>query len=113
MESNVNKREGERIEVEVPVRLEHGQGVSRNVSTSGIYFVTDLSFAEGDVLRFTMAFHYAIPGRRMNLDCQAKVMRVEPLGDQVGVAARIVDFTWAPIDGRDGRNVTAGTSSLH
>lgn len=105
-------REGERFDVEVPVHLEQGSGVSRNVSMSGIYFVTDLTFIEGETLRFTMSFEYAIPGRQMQLDCQARVVRVEPLGDKSGVAARIEDFTCIPPSPKDSQNIVSGTNSL-
>ncbi len=91
MGSNVEKRATQRIEVEVPVQLEQGNGVTRDVSLSGIYFVTEEPIEEGTRIRVTMEFEYVIPGRPLHLDCTAHVLRVEPVGNQRGVAAHIDD----------------------
>jgi len=51
-----------------------------------------LIFAEGDTLNCTLEFDYAIIGRQLHLDYKANVTRIEPLGAQLGVAARFDDF---------------------
>lgn len=112
MENIAEKRATQRIEIEVPVHLEQGSGVTRDVSLSGIYFVTDQNFSEGTTLKFTIELEYAIPGRPMHLDCQAHVLRVEPQGDQMGVAARIEDFTYLQQYGEDNIRVVPGSNNL-
>ncbi len=94
MPSATEKRTAQRIEIEVPVHLEHGFGVTRDVSLAGIYFITDQKLSAGTRIRFKMEFEFAIPGRPMALDCQAHVLRVEPHGKQMGIAAVIEDFTY-------------------
>ena len=101
MTDYLQKRATERIEVEVPVHLEKGSGISRNVSLSGIYFLTDQVFQEGICFRFTIEFEFAIPGRPIHLDCEARVLRVETQGEKMGVAARIEDFTYLQEEGND------------
>lgn len=91
MDSNIEKRATQRIEVEVPVQLEQGSGVTRDVSLTGIYFVTEEPIEEGTRIRFTMEFEYVVPGRPLHMDCTAHVLRVEPVGNQRGVAAHIDD----------------------
>jgi len=92
MGQSIEKRKTERIEVDVPVQLEQGTGVTRDVSLSGIYFMTEEPIEAGTRIRFTMEFEYVVPGRPLHLDCSAQVLRVEPQGDSLGVAARIDDY---------------------
>ena len=96
MAFKAEKRMARRIEIETPVHLEQGTGLTRDVSLSGVYFTTDQTLTEGAHFRFTMELEYAIPGRPMHVDCQAYVLRVEPQGNQLGIAARIEDFTYLP-----------------
>jgi len=112
VKSKVKKRAAQRIEIEVPVHLEQGSGLTRDVSLSGIYFVTDQNFEEGARIRFTIEFEYAIPGQPMHLDCKAHVVRIEPQGDCLGVAARIEDFSCLQHSGGSDMNILPGTSNL-
>lgn len=112
MESAFEKRTTHRIEIEVPVQLEQGFGMTRDVSLTGIYFTTDQNLAEGTRIRFTMDLEYAIPGRSMHLDCQAHILRVESQGDQLGVAARIEDFTYLPRQREHDAGVISGSNRL-
>lgn len=113
MGSYLHKRRGERVEVQLPVDLDNGRGISRNISQSGIYFLTDRDFSEGATFRFTLALEYAIPGRRVELSCQARVIRIEPQGDQVGIAAQIEDLTETPFPEDVEGSAFPETSSLH
>jgi hypothetical protein len=83
------KRRTERIWLEAPVELPTGSGVSRNISESGIYFLTNQDLTEGSVVRFTVQFNFACPGKPLRLDCRGQVLRVEKTGDQFGVAASL------------------------
>lgn len=109
----MQKRATERIEVEVPVHLETGSGISRNVSLSGIYFLTDQTFEEGTRFRFTIEFEFAIPGRPIHLDCEARVLRVEPQGEKQGIAARIDDFTYLQQEENSGSGFLPEGYNLH
>lgn len=113
MTDSMQKRATERIEVEVPVHLETGSGISRNVSLSGIYFLTDQTFEEGKRFRFTIEFEFAIPGRPIHLDCTAQVLRMEHQGEKLGIAARIDDLTYLR-EGEDAAaELAAGNCKLH
>lgn len=91
---NDEKRSSQRIQLEVPVCIGETRAVTRDVSWSGIYFLTDRSFAEGGDLTFSLDLTYALPGKPIRLDCQGEVIRVEKLGEQFGVAARINNFQY-------------------
>jgi hypothetical protein len=81
----VGDRRDERFSSDLRIRLDHGEGVLRNVSASGIYFLTDLDLEVGRSLSFTLEFeaHQAGP---VSARCTAKVVRVDPQGQSKGVA---------------------------
>jgi hypothetical protein len=86
------KRSAKRVRVEVPVHLEQGIGVTRDVSQSGVYFFTDLPFSPGTPVSFVMELDYVFPGEPVCLHCRGKVVRVEETGEKRGVAASICEF---------------------
>ena len=89
-----DKRSAERIPIEVPLILEHGIGITRDISFSGIYFNTQESYAPGDYMRFTLELEFAIADGPVNLDCQGYVLRVEKVGEQYGIASTIDEMTY-------------------
>ena len=88
------KRVSQRIQVEVPVYIGQEKAVTRDVSWSGIYFLTDQFFAEGGALNFSLDLNYALPGKPIKLDCQGEVIRIEQRGEKFGVAAKINNFQY-------------------
>jgi hypothetical protein len=92
MKTFKTKRSAKRIRIEVPVHLEPGSGVTRDVSQSGVYFLTDQPFSPGMPVSFILKLDYVFPGEPVHLRCRGKVVRVEEVGDRVGVAASISDF---------------------
>ncbi len=88
------KRASQRIHVEVPIYIGHEKAVTRDVSWTGIYFLTDQSFFEGTDLNFSLDLSYALPGKTIKLDCQGEVIRIEQLGEKFGIAAKINNFQY-------------------
>ncbi|MDT8444293.1 MAG: PilZ domain-containing protein [Desulfuromonadales bacterium] len=88
------KRTSQRIQVEVPIYIGHEKAVTRDVSWSGIYFLTDQSFVEGADLSFSLDLTYALPGKTIKLDCLGEVVRIEQLGEKFGIAAKINEFQY-------------------
>ena len=72
--------------------LESGMGLSRDISGSGIYFVTDQSLTPGGTVKFSVKLDHIRPGKPVRLDCQGQVLRVEAAGAKLGVAASISEF---------------------
>jgi hypothetical protein len=86
------KRSTKRIRVEIPVHLDQGAGVTRDVSQSGVYFFTEQTFSPGMSLNFALEFAYVFPGEPVFLHCRGQVVRVEDAGERRGVAASISEF---------------------
>jgi hypothetical protein len=81
-------RKKDRLKTALTVQLEQGQGVVRDLSASGIYFVTDVPLKVGEPLRFTLEFQNARTGP-ISANCVARIVRVEKRGKLKGVAASI------------------------
>jgi hypothetical protein len=88
------KRTSQRILVEIPVYLNQEKAVTRDISWSGIYFLTKQSFSEGSELNFCIDLNYALPGKPVKLDCQGEVIRIEQQGADFGIAAKINNFQY-------------------
>jgi hypothetical protein len=81
----------ERFATSMPVRLERGGAVTRDVSASGIYFVTDVPFEAGASVKFALDFQ-DFPGGPIQVNCIARVVRIEEHGEKKGVGAAIHSF---------------------
>lgn len=85
-------RKEERFDTTLPVRLERGGAVARNISANGIYFVTEEALETGATVAFAMDFEN-FPGGPIEVNCVARVVRIEEEeGAKKGVAAAIHSF---------------------
>ena len=84
-----DQRREERIPLETPVLLATGTGVTRDISKSGIYFLTEQALTPGGAVNFSVQLDYACPGKPLKLKCRGEVLRVEASGAKFGVAASI------------------------
>jgi hypothetical protein len=83
-----DERKAVRFETNMPVHTEGGAGTTHNISAQGVYFETDVEPRRGALVNFHV--EYTLHGRTHRLLCEGKVVRVEPQGDRVRVAARLV-----------------------
>ena len=60
----------------------------RDVSASGIYFLTEVELNVGEPLEFTLEFENMAAGP-ISANCIARIVRVEKKGRQKGIAASI------------------------
>lgn len=88
------RRKEDRINCEHPVSLEDTKGTTRNISASGVYFVTHSFYMPGNLISFTLEFES--PGGTLLLKCDGKVIRIEPRDGEVGVAVRILKSAMMP-----------------
>ena len=70
-----------------PVRLGQATGVTRNVSASGVFFETDVPYAVGSEISFSIEL-IGPRGDKLVLNCRGEIVRVEVDGDKVGLAVR-------------------------
>ncbi len=89
-------RRDQRYHAALPVFLGNTKGATRDMSTSGVYFWKDgmCMCVPGESISFSIELKTATG--RMMWKCQGAVVRTEPLGDMVGVAARITESTMEP-----------------
>ena len=65
--------------VALPLRCGKGAGITRDLSATGVYFLTDEPLELGQVVRLSMTLHHADPVRPVDLVCRGTVCRVEHL----------------------------------
>ena len=94
MKLHDERRETIRHQIAVPVNFGRGIGISRDISFTGIYFTTKELLEPGEPLKLAFELEYAIPGKSLQLDCQGHVLRVEQLGNNFGIAAKIDEVTY-------------------
>ena len=73
----------------LPVSLDRGVGITRDVSASGVFFETDVNYAPGSEISF--AIELRGPAGKMMFKCRGQIVRVEDRGGKVGVAAKIIE----------------------
>ena len=82
------RRRAERFRITVPVRLEQGTGRTRDISTDGVFFETSQRWLSvGAPVKLALLFRRVRAGRLpVEVECEGHVVRVEELGEQIGVA---------------------------
>jgi len=85
-----DRRSGQRIQTALPVFLKNAEGITRDVSASGVFFWTSESTcALGELISFSVELKR--PEGRMMLKCQGDVVRTELCNGMRGVAVKITD----------------------
>lgn len=84
--------------VTLPVELQNGNGVTRDVSASGVFFETDVSFSARTGIIFSLLLEHADPAGPIRLHCHGEVVRVERVHDKFGVAVAIDQHRFNPIE---------------
>jgi len=82
------RRIGERYKLALPVQLNDGTGTTCDISTWGIFFETESAYSIGDTIRLSLNFEYE------TLQCEARVVRVEPRNGQFGVAVELKSYVF-------------------
>lgn len=97
-------RKEERFETELELRLAGGGGaVARNVSPSGIFFVTDAVLEQGQPVEFSLEFQ-DFPSGPIEVNCSARVVRVVEQGASRGIGASIDSFEFRTLPKTGGSN---------
>ena len=88
------KRRAPRHQGKLPVKLEGAKGITRDFSSSGIFFETDKSFTLGQPIEFTIMLEHADPEGPIQMKCRGEIVRVEESGQKIGVAATIDSYSF-------------------
>ena len=92
----MDNRQEDRISAKRPVRLEHGSGITRNISASGVFFETVGHYVPGNRITFAIELR-GVGEENVLLDCQGTIVRVENKANRVGVGVKIVASTLKPL----------------
>ncbi len=90
------RRRAARFRIAIPVELEEGAGITRDVSLSGVFFETDQSFAPGEQIGLVLVLERASPGRPVRLQCEGRIVRVTRFDKRIGVAVAISGYKFGP-----------------
>jgi hypothetical protein len=91
----IERRQAVRFPIAIPVELEEGTGITRDVSLSGVFFETNQWFAPGEPVRLTLILERASPGDPIRLQCEGQVVRVGRSNAKVEVAVAITSHSFA------------------
>jgi PilZ domain-containing protein len=84
------KRSGQRIFTALPVHMKSAEGITRDVSASGMFFWTSESVcAPGELISFSVELKRR--EGKIRLRCRGDVVRTEPQDSTVGVAVKITE----------------------
>jgi len=89
------RRQAVRFPIAIPVELDEGTGITRDVSLSGVSFETNQWFAPGEPVRLTLVLERASPGDPIRLQCEGQVVRVGQSNEKVEVAVAITSHSFA------------------
>lgn len=85
----MEKRQSNRIDLEVPVQTSTEPGILRNISECGAYFITTGSYQTGEKISFSFELQHIVPEKSLLFCCLGHVTRMVQLGDKKGVATTI------------------------
>jgi len=86
------KRRAPRIFTGLPVELESGTGITRDVSISGVLFETNVSLSPGAPISFSLLLEHVDPDGPLRLYCQGQIVRVERSRGKVRVAVAVTSY---------------------
>ncbi|MDO8263344.1 MAG: PilZ domain-containing protein [Gallionella sp.] len=80
-------RGADRFDTRLPVEMGRIQGLTRNISATGIYFETETAPEPGSRVHFSVEVH--VHGEKQKLVCDGEVVRVDHQNGMLGIAARL------------------------
>jgi hypothetical protein len=75
--------------MDAPVELPNGKGVTRDLSTTGVYFVCDTPLRAGSRISFTIVLDDTLADIPVRMECEGTIVRIEPASGKVGVAVKL------------------------
>lgn len=85
-------RTASRHQGKLPVKLKGVKGITRDFSSTGIFFETDRSFSPGQFIEFIIELKYVDPKGPVRVKCLGEIVRVEEYEQKVGVAVTIDSY---------------------
>ncbi|MDB5751262.1 MAG: hypothetical protein JWP65_1683 [Ramlibacter sp.] len=92
------RRGAERIPAQMPICVEGSEGVTSDLSATGVSFLADKPYEIGATVE--MVIEYLLDGHQYPLHCQAEVVRVRPAPGGYAIGARLTAQSGEMLDGR-------------
>jgi PilZ domain-containing protein len=86
------RRRTPRFRLELRVEWDHHTGLTRDVSASGMFFVTQGALSLGDPIELTLVFERLDRNHPLRLHCRGQVVRVDPDDGTWGIAVAITAY---------------------
>ena len=83
----LGQRAADRFASELPLHINGVDGLTKNVSATGVYFETTAQAEPGSKVSFVV--EVMINGQNVNMVCSGQVVRVDHKDDKVGVAVKL------------------------
>ena len=99
MDADKKQRAADRYVSELPIEINGAQGVTRNISATGIYFETTVEPEPGSKVHFTV--DVIVEGEPLKMVCSGEVVRVDHKDGTVGIAVKLANSFFANIDQPD------------
>jgi len=90
------KRSADRFDTQLPVEIDGIPSLTRNISATGMYVLTDSLQRAGSRIHFTV--EVVVWGKKLKLVCDGEVVRVDQNGDKTGVAVKLDNSFFADDD---------------
>jgi hypothetical protein len=87
-----DRRQAERYPIALGVTLSTANGITHNVSESGVLFESDVVVAVDESIDLALIFRATRPGDPIRIRCSGNVVRVERRGSRLLVAVHLNDY---------------------
>ena len=84
----MERRRAKRYKLALPVQLKRGTGVTRDISTSGVFFETKTAQSTGATINLAVDFTDA------SVQCEGRVVRVQKLDSKFGIAVELTSYAF-------------------
>lgn len=82
-----DRRDAERFIAEMPVSVDGVEGITNDLSATGLSFLAERAYEPGTHIDVTI--EYLLDGHKYPLQCSAEVVRVERVGDAWRIGAKL------------------------
>ena len=83
------KRVADRFDTKLPIELNGVQGLTRNISATGVYFESQVDQKPGSVVQFIVEVD--VQGEKLKMVCKGEVVRVDHKDGVVGIAVKLAN----------------------
>lgn len=102
-ENHLERRASQRFDFQLPIAVRlagtdcEGYGFTQDLSGRGVFFYTDFQVNEGDAVELTLVMPSEITlTENARVRCRGRVVRVTPVEQKFGVAARLEGYEYLP-----------------